>query len=154
MAIDPICGMNVDAAQAARKYEYNGEVYYFCSEHCLTQFQENPQRFVPAAAKDEQTTDPVCGMTVDPARAAGKQKHGEEIHYFCSRRCMVKFIANPDAFLKPRPQDAPDNTDAEISTDRAATGPQTSSTGTDGPEISADRVSENPQPDKKDHGRV
>ncbi len=209
MAIDPICGMNVDAAQAARKYEYNGEVYYFCSEHCLTQFQENPQRFVPAAAKDEQTTDPVCGMkvdpkkaagsqeyvgrtyyfcsphcltkfreepgrfaarrcqaavqsksaidpvcgmTVDPARAPGKQKHGEETYYFCSRRCMVKFIANPDAFLKPRPQDAPDYTDAEISTDRAATGPQTSSTGTDGPEISADRVAESPQPNKKDHG--
>jgi len=65
---------------------------------------------------------------------------------------MVKFIANPDAFLKPRPQDAPDNTDAEISTDRAATGPQTSSTGIDGPEISADRVAESPQPNKKDHG--
>ena len=42
-------------------------------------------------------TDPICGMTVDPKRAPGKQKHGEETYYFCSRRCMVKFIANPDA---------------------------------------------------------
>jgi Cu+-exporting ATPase len=46
-------------------------------------------------------------MKVDPARAAGKQKHGDETYYFCSRRCMVKFIADPDTVLKePRQRDA------------------------------------------------
>jgi len=156
IVIDPICGMKVDPKSAAGSQEHNGRTYYFCSSHCLMKFREEPARFAASrrqpAVQNKWAIDPVCGMTVDPARAPGKQKHGEETYYFCSRRCMVKFIANPDAFLKPRPQDAPDNTDAEISTDRAATGPQTSSTGTDGPEISADRVSENPQPDKKDHG--
>src|SRR5687767_11476797 len=48
--------------------------------------------------------DPICGMTVDPAHAAGKQKHKDETYYFCSRRCMVKFIADPEGVLKNPPK--------------------------------------------------
>ncbi|MGH7855305.1 MAG: heavy metal translocating P-type ATPase [Candidatus Binatia bacterium] len=119
MATDPICGMTVDPKNAAGKHEYDGQTYYFCSQHCVTQFKKDPERFVkpatpaPAAAveqsrgQNESVIDPVCGMKVDPARAAGKQKHGDETYYFCSRRCMVKFIADPDTFLKePRQRDA------------------------------------------------
>jgi len=51
--------------------------------------------------------DPVCGMTVDPARAAGSVDHGGTTHYFCSRGCVARFNADPDAFLsrtgEPRP---------------------------------------------------
>jgi YHS domain-containing protein len=47
MAKDPICGMEVDAAQAAGKCEYQGNVYYFCSEHCVAKFKESPEQFVP-----------------------------------------------------------------------------------------------------------
>ena len=116
MATDPICGMTVDPKNAAGKHEYDGQMYYFCSEHCMTQFKKDSERFVkPVAAahaaavdqsrgKIESVIDPVCGMTVDPSRAAGKQKHGDETYYFCSRRCMVKFIADPDTFLKEPPQ--------------------------------------------------
>lgn len=115
---DPICGMTVDPKSAAGSYEYNGQTYYFCSQHCLGKFKENPATYVKAnqvqAGGKEHSSkrsafviDPVCGMTVDPARAAGRQKHGSETYYFCSRRCMVKFIADPEAVLKnPRRQDA------------------------------------------------
>jgi len=119
MATDPICGMTVDPQNAAGKHDYNGQSYYFCSQHCVTQFKKDPERFVKPAAsahataveqsrgQNESVIDPVCGMTVDPARAPGKQRHGNETYYFCSRRCMVKFIADPDTFLKePRQRDA------------------------------------------------
>lgn len=37
MAQDPVCGMKVDE-KSALKVEYRGEVYYFCSQHCLEKF--------------------------------------------------------------------------------------------------------------------
>src|SRR6266508_3823074 len=43
---DPICGMQVEPSSAAEKYEYNGQTYYFCSQHCLAKFKEDPEKFV------------------------------------------------------------------------------------------------------------
>jgi len=45
-------------------------------------------------------TDPVCGMKVaaNPFRALS---HDGAQYYFCSSKCMDKFRANPDAYLKP-----------------------------------------------------
>jgi Cu+-exporting ATPase len=42
--------------------------------------------------------DPVCGMTVDPARAAGSSSHRGRTIYFCSTHCKTKFDANPAAY--------------------------------------------------------
>jgi Cu+-exporting ATPase len=42
--------------------------------------------------------DPVCGMTVDPAKAAGSSRYGGETVYFCSTHCKAKFDANPGAY--------------------------------------------------------
>ncbi len=43
--------------------------------------------------------DPVCGMNVDPARAAGSADHDGQTYYFCSRGCVEKFRANPLRYL-------------------------------------------------------
>ena len=43
--------------------------------------------------------DPVCGMTVDPARAAGHVDHDGTTYYFCSKGCLEKFRADPKKFL-------------------------------------------------------
>jgi Cu+-exporting ATPase len=43
-------------------------------------------------------TDPVCGMTVDPATAAGSTAHGGTTYYFCSRHCLAKFEADPGKY--------------------------------------------------------
>src|SRR5437773_1439096 len=49
--------------------------------------------------------DPVCGMTVDPPRAAGQSTVGERTIYFCSLGCKRRFDADPSAFLQgSRPQ--------------------------------------------------
>src|SRR5262245_24496970 len=43
--------------------------------------------------------DPVCGMTVDPATAAGSFIYAGHEYYFCSRHCLEKFKANPAAYV-------------------------------------------------------
>src|SRR5262249_12921750 len=47
--------------------------------------------------------DPVCGMTVDPANAAGAVEHRGKKFYFCSGHCVQKFRAAPESFLHPAP---------------------------------------------------
>src|SRR5215207_1012860 len=41
----------------------------------------------------EEFVEPVCGMTVDPARAAGTSERDGVRYYFCSPGCMQKFDA-------------------------------------------------------------
>ena len=43
--------------------------------------------------------DPVCGMTVDPARTEHHHVHGSEEHHFCSASCRAKFISDPNRYL-------------------------------------------------------
>src|ERR1051326_887897 len=43
--------------------------------------------------------DPVCGMTVDPSKAAGACAHGGSMYYFCAKACLAKFAAAPDKYL-------------------------------------------------------
>jgi Cu+-exporting ATPase len=45
--------------------------------------------------------DPVCGMTVNPAQAAGRVEHGGRTYFFCSAHCAAKFTANPARYLDP-----------------------------------------------------
>ena len=40
-------------------------------------------------------TDPVCGMTIDPARAVGSSMYNGETYHFCSRGCEARFDAAP-----------------------------------------------------------
>jgi Cu+-exporting ATPase len=46
-----------------------------------------------ATAMKEEFVDPVCGMTVDPARAAGTSERDGVRYYFCSPGCKQKFDA-------------------------------------------------------------
>lgn len=43
--------------------------------------------------------DPVCGMTVDPGKAAGKVEHAGKTYYFCSTRCAERFSREPTKFI-------------------------------------------------------
>jgi len=47
--------------------------------------------------------DPVCGMAVDPARAAATAAHAGKAHYFCSTGCAAKFRADPAKYLSTQP---------------------------------------------------
>ncbi len=45
--------------------------------------------------------DPVCGMAVDPATAAGAVKYAGKTYYFCSTHCVQKFQADPEKYVSP-----------------------------------------------------
>src|SRR5215467_7587335 len=122
MERDPVCGMTVAPERAAASVEHRGKTYYFCAAGCARKFQDHPEKYVsrlppasagpccdesqgantlPKPASGDRVTDPVCGMTVDPARAAAGLAHGGETYYFCSNGCAERFGKEPQRFLSP-----------------------------------------------------
>ena len=126
MTIDPICGMTVEPATAAGRFDHEGETYYFCSARCLDRFRAAPNQYTKKASPVGATVsptgrrslpmmqsmpaqepdaggdrDPVCGMTVQPATAAGSHTHEQKTYYFCSLGCLDKFRADPARYLSP-----------------------------------------------------
>jgi YHS domain-containing protein len=43
---DPVCGMTIEADQAAATSEYNGKTYYFCAVGCQQRFEEDPAKYL------------------------------------------------------------------------------------------------------------
>ena len=43
--------------------------------------------------------DPVCGMVVDPAKAAATADYKEKTYYFCTSDCKKAFKQEPEKFL-------------------------------------------------------
>jgi len=104
-ALDRVCGMQVETANAPAFAKHAGQTFYFCSDRCLDRFVANPERFAKGtAAEDEMdvdtalSTDPVCGMTVDPA-SAPQHSHAGTTYYFCCDGCRSSFAADPDSYL-------------------------------------------------------
>ncbi len=56
-AIDPVCGMTVNKAQAKATYEYKGTTYYFCNPGCKESFAKDPEKYLA-----KQTTGAQPGM--------------------------------------------------------------------------------------------
>jgi P-type Cu+ transporter len=54
---------------------------------------------LPILAAGPKEKDPVCGMSVDPGKAAGKVEHAGKTYYFCSPRCTERFRIEPEKFL-------------------------------------------------------
>ena len=95
-AIDPVCGMTVDAAKSPYAYSYRQTTHHFCSTGCRGKFAADPQMYLRAAAKrgakpaaealPESTiyicpmhpqirqigpgACPICGMALEPVDAA------------------------------------------------------------------------------------
>jgi P-type Cu+ transporter len=44
--------------------------------------------------------DVVCGMMVDPAKAAGRSEYDRKTYYFCGKGCKAKFDADPEKYLE------------------------------------------------------
>ena len=46
--------------------------------------------------------DPICGMTVDPATAAGQYDYKGVTYYFCATSCLETFKTDPEQALRPK----------------------------------------------------
>lgn len=117
MAIDPVCGMNVEEKSAAGNAVHSGTTYYFCSPKCQHEFESNPAKYAGigkaahthdhdhgmAAAKTsttvgEKAKDPICGMMVEKSTALKTERAGRA-YYFCSVGCQHTF-ESPEQELK------------------------------------------------------
>jgi P-type Cu+ transporter len=109
--IDPVCGMTVDPVKARGKAHHQGADYYFCSPGCMHRFVSGPAKFLKADAESfvpaarpvfkPVPKDPVCGMSVDPARAAASLEHEGKLYHFCCKGCAEKFKADTAKYLSP-----------------------------------------------------
>jgi amino-acid N-acetyltransferase len=66
--------------------------------------QAEPYVSGPAQAGPYRSTsmehDVVCGMQVDPAKAAATSEYNGKTYYFCAKVCKTKFDANPAQYVK------------------------------------------------------
>jgi uncharacterized protein len=117
-AIDPVCGMQVETANAPASLRHEGHTIFFCSDHCRERFEADPARFdrsrdraAPSQSISESTNreheehempptiDPVCGMTVDPATAAAIRSYNGVNYFFCNSGCAETFDTDPERFV-------------------------------------------------------
>src|ERR1700676_2276532 len=54
---------------------------------------------LPILGEGVREKDSVCGMTVEPSKAAAKQEFRGHTYYFCSKRCAERFAKEPEFFL-------------------------------------------------------
>ena len=47
----------------------------------------------------EMVKDPVCGMEIDPATAAGSSEYEGVTYYFCAEACKTAFDAEPSKYV-------------------------------------------------------
>ncbi|WP_041803085.1 heavy metal translocating P-type ATPase [Rhodopseudomonas palustris] len=88
LAIDPVCGMNVDTSAGKPQFDYHGTTYHFCCNGCRSKFAADPESYLdkskakPQPAAPEGTiytcpmdpqirqvgpgSCPICGMALEP----------------------------------------------------------------------------------------
>ncbi|HMF65116.1 MAG TPA: heavy metal translocating P-type ATPase [Edaphobacter sp.] len=49
---------------------------------------------------NDKVRDPVCGMTVYPAKSAGSSAYRDSTYFFCSSGCKRKFDSSPELYLE------------------------------------------------------
>ncbi|HLH64472.1 MAG TPA: permease [Solirubrobacteraceae bacterium] len=109
-ATDPVCGMQVQTANAPAWRRHGAQRLYFCSDRCAERFDADPARYAqaapaPLAGRDSAgqgpCRDPVCGMDVDPASATSLE-HAGRLVYFCSEHCRERFRSDAQRTAQPQ----------------------------------------------------
>lgn len=119
-AIDPVCGMTVDPAQAAASHVHEGQTYHFCHPGCKQRFQADPAKYlnktaVPVPAKpqagveytcpmhpevvsDRPGSCPKCGMALEPRTLSAEEGPNPEL-VDMTRRFWVGLALSVPVFL-------------------------------------------------------
>jgi Cu+-exporting ATPase len=112
--------MTVDPASAAGSAQHQGRTWYFCSPHCLHQFQADPERYTAGAPRPapEAPTEgmvytcpmhpqivrngpgscPICGMALEPRTVTAEEGPNPELADM-SRRFWVGLVLSLPVFL-------------------------------------------------------
>jgi Cu+-exporting ATPase len=110
MAIDPICGMEVDESSRIR-VESGGKSFFFCSEHCRQRFLAPASEIKPAGqtslytcpmhpeVKADHPGDcPKCGMALEALDPRAEGEGNEEL-VDMTRRFVVSIVFGVPVFL-------------------------------------------------------
>ena len=101
VAIDPVCGMEVDIEETSLRYEHREHTYFFCSEHCLHKFGNDPESYLTVSEQEEMAPGnedaiytcpmhpevrqkgpgscPDCGMALEPLHIKPQQTRTEYV---------------------------------------------------------------------------
>ena len=116
-AIDPVCGMQVDAENSPHRHTHHGHTYFFCSTGCRGKFAADPGRYVKdadAGAPHDSLPEgtiytcpmhpevrqvgpgscPICGMALEP-ELAGSEDGGGELADMTRRFWISAILALP-----------------------------------------------------------
>ncbi len=74
--IDPVCGMDVNADSSPYHHVHGGESYFFCSDHCLVKFKENPGKYLAEARAG-------TAQAAAVSRGEAELREEREREYFC-----------------------------------------------------------------------
>ena len=66
--------------------------------HAGHQHDDHSHHYGHSHGAGENVKDPVCGMTVDPTKAAATREHDGTTFYFCSAGCAETFDADPHRY--------------------------------------------------------
>ena len=127
MALDPVCGMQVDPAKAAGSFDYQGKTYFFCSPHCVAKFKSDPAKYVlpqqdtqaakrspaggkytcpmhPEIVQEGPGSCPKCGMALVPmVPAAGAEEENAELRDMTRRFWVSAVLSAPLVVLAMAP---------------------------------------------------
>jgi copper-(or silver)-translocating P-type ATPase len=107
---DPVCGMAVDPESAQHRHQHDGQIYFFCSQHCLHKFQDDPRAYMGTAGASHEKAGsaavgddavytcpmhpeieqigpgicPKCGMALEPKQTSADE--GPSAEYIDMRR--------------------------------------------------------------------
>jgi Cu+-exporting ATPase len=117
---DPVCNMVV-SSDSKFHYHHKGKDYYFCCEHCLHKFKEQPEYYLsprPSVEQEEHSEGntytcpmhleivqdhpgscPKCGMALEPVNISAGEEKNEELIYMSSRFWICTVLALPIFFL-------------------------------------------------------
>ena len=127
--VDPVCGMSTEDEHGFNHYEHKGQTYYFCSEHCLTRFKDNPDGFLseepgvpveekedkpapgrqytcpmhPEIVQDEPGSCPKCGMALEPSTISlDEDEQNPEYDYMRKRFVFGAILTVPLVIIAMR----------------------------------------------------
>ena len=120
---DHVCGMDVEPSTSEHHAEHDGTTYHFCSAHCQTKFEANPDQYVgartegatPAAGSAEQEYTcpmhpeirqqgpgacPICGMALEPVTVTADSGPSPELADMTRRFWIAVALSVPVVILE------------------------------------------------------
>ena len=75
---DPVCGMQVQKANAPAHRNYDGHDVYFCADRCAERFDREPTRYLEVGGGFEDCGDDVVPISLGMTRHRHEVDHPED----------------------------------------------------------------------------